>query len=163
MTLPVLGALVFGALLASLAVSRAEEKAEPIVLVIDGKTGSGRPIAFTLSQIEAIPHVTMSTRTPWHDGVATFTGVPMDALMTQIGAKGDTLNVAALDRYCVELSLADLKKYHALMAYRLNGALMSVADKGPLFVVYPYDSEFDLVTRRFYARSPWQIARLTIE
>jgi hypothetical protein len=39
---------------------------------------------------------------------------------------------------------------------------MPVRDKGPLFIVYPYDTDSDLRHRRFYSRSAWQVGRLVV-
>jgi hypothetical protein len=85
------------------------------------------------------------------------------ALLDKVGVKGETLDVVALDKYSVEIPIADLQKYHAVMAYKLDGKIMDIADKGPLFIVWPYDSDPYLATEKFYSRSPWQIAHMTIE
>ena len=43
-----------------------------------------------------------------------------------------------------------------------DGNYMPVRDKGPLFIVYPYDSDPNLRSRRFYSRSAWQVAQLIV-
>ena len=40
---------------------------------------------------------------------------------------------------------------------------MTVEEKGPLFLVYPYNSDPQLATKSYYSRSIWQIARITIQ
>ena len=40
---------------------------------------------------------------------------------------------------------------------------MAVRDKGPLFIVYPYDSDEVLRSERYYNRSAWQLKSLEIE
>jgi hypothetical protein len=166
MKLHVVMALAFAAVLAAGAPSRGQAvtaAADPVILIVDGKTGDGKPISFTLSQIEAMGVAKIVTHTPWHDGQVTFEGVPMAEFLAKVGAKGDMVNALALDKFSAEMPIADLVKYHAVMAYKTNGKIMTIADKGPLFIVYPYDSDPDLATETFYSRSPWQIARLTIE
>lgn len=37
---------------------------------------------------------------------------------------------------------------------------MSVRDKGPLWVIYPYDSDPALQSEVTYARSIWQLVRI---
>ena len=39
---------------------------------------------------------------------------------------------------------------------------MPVRDKGPFFIIYPYDSSAALRTEQYYARSAWQVASLTV-
>ena len=36
-------------------------------------------------------------------------------------------------------------------------------DKGPLFIVYPFDSDPELKQQIYYNRSAWQVARLLVE
>ena len=40
---------------------------------------------------------------------------------------------------------------------------MSVREKGPLWIVYPYDSNIAFQTETIYARSIWQLDRISIE
>jgi hypothetical protein len=38
-----------------------------------------------------------------------------------------------------------------------------VRTKGPLFIVYPFDSKAELQSSKFYARSAWQLKSMDIE
>jgi hypothetical protein len=49
-----------------------------------------------------------------------------------------------------------------ILAIKRNGEYMSVRDKGPLFVIYPYDSSPDLKSQTYYARSAWQVAKIDV-
>jgi len=49
-----------------------------------------------------------------------------------------------------------------LLALKRDGAYMTVRNKGPLFIVYPYDSSPELRNRRIYSRSAWQVAQLVV-
>lgn len=40
---------------------------------------------------------------------------------------------------------------------------MAIRDKGPLFIVYPYDSDSQLQNQLYYTRSAWQVAKLRVE
>ena len=40
---------------------------------------------------------------------------------------------------------------------------MSVREKGPLFVVYDYDSDPELKQQKYYGRSAWQVAQFVIK
>jgi hypothetical protein len=39
---------------------------------------------------------------------------------------------------------------------------MPVRDKGPLFIVYPYDSDTRLQSQTYYSRSAWQVCKLLV-
>jgi hypothetical protein len=42
----------------------------------------------------------------------------------------------------------------------MDGKTMSVRDKGPLWIIYPYDSSADYRTEVVYSRSIWQLDRI---
>ncbi len=49
-----------------------------------------------------------------------------------------------------------------IIAYLLNGEEMSIRDKGPLWVIYPFDSDADFRSEVVFSRSIWQLDRLEI-
>ena len=50
----------------------------------------------------------------------------------------------------------------ALLAFERNGKPMSVREKGPLWIVYPYDSDAKFQSEVYYSRSIWQLDRLAV-
>jgi hypothetical protein len=40
---------------------------------------------------------------------------------------------------------------------------LSIREKGPLFIVYPYDSKPELQAQMYLDRSAWQLKSLTID
>jgi hypothetical protein len=47
-----------------------------------------------------------------------------------------------------------------MVAYAINDQPISVRTKGPLFVVYPFDSKPELQSNLYYERSIWQLKAL---
>lgn len=86
----------------------------------------------------------------------------MVRLMAAIGASGDTVVATALNDYVTEIPIADFSVYNVLLALKRDGEYMTPRDKGPLFIVYPFDSDPVLHHQRFYSRSAWQLARLVV-
>ena len=87
----------------------------------------------------------------------------MSKLLDLVGATGTTVTALALNDYKTDIPLDDFRKYPALLATKRDGAYMPVKDKGPLFIVYPYDSDITLKHQVYYARSAWQVARLIVK
>lgn len=136
------------------------------ILTISGQiseTNSGDTAQFDRAMLEKLGMVTIVTSTPWYQGPMTFEGVPLDKLMADVGAKGQRVVAYALNDYTTEIPMEDFAKHHAILALKRNGEYMPVRDKGPLFVVYPYDSEPELKSQIFYSRSAWQVARLVVK
>lgn len=142
--------------------ARAEDPG-PVILTIDGATGDGMAHTFTMKELAALPAAGFSTATPWHTGTQRFDGVSMTDLMGTVGAKGKVAHVRALDDYKSDIPVADFAKFKPILAFKHNGAPMPVRDKGPLFILYPFDSDAELRSETYYTRSPWQVATITIE
>ena len=136
---------------------------EPVILSVDGGVADGAVHEFTRSQLEALGHAEIDTTTPWHDGVIRFEGVPLALLMEHVGAKGRIAAVRALNNYKTEVPLTDFSQFGVILALKKNGEYMPVSDKGPLFIVYPFDSNEMLNGEVYYSRSAWQVRRITIE
>ena len=132
------------------------------VLTVTGKLRAGDKIDFTMAQLRELPHATIKTTTPWHDGEQTFEGVPLAALLQHLGAKGETLHVTALNKYRTEIPASDVS-HQPILAYKRNGEPMAVRDKGPLFVIYPYDRDPALKSERYFSRSAWQVRSISID
>ncbi len=136
------------------------------ILTISGKIGvtnKDGTAQFDRAMLESLGLVTIETASPWYEGKVKFEGVSLDKLMKQVEAKGDRISVIALNDYATEIPMADFKKYNVILALKRNGEYMPVRDKGPLFIVYPYDSDPELRTQTYYARSAWQVARIEVK
>jgi hypothetical protein len=134
-----------------------------VVLRVDGATKGGAVFEFTLAQLDAMPQAIIKTSTPWHDGVVEFQGVSLAQLAAHVGASGDVAYVTALNDYAAELPASDFIEFGPILAHMQDGALMPVRDKGPLFVVYPYDDNPALQSETYYTRSVWQVKQITVE
>lgn len=137
--------------------------AADIVLTIDGKTQGESIFEFSLSDLEAMPSASVTTDTPWHDNAVTFTGVRLADLMTVVGADGATAYVVALNDYAVEVPIADFEAFGVILALKADGAYMPVDDKGPLFVIYPFDANPKLNSEEYFMRAVWQVKSITVE
>ncbi|WP_293718030.1 oxidoreductase [Stappia sp.] len=137
--------------------------AETVVLTVDGAIDGDAPRDFTIADLEALGLVELRTTTPWHDNEMLFEGVPMARLMEAVGARGDTVVGAALNNYLIDIPIADFETFGVLLAFKANGEYMGVRDKGPLFVIYPFDRFPDIRNELYYSRSIWQLRRLTVK
>jgi hypothetical protein len=137
-----------------------------VILTISGRianTNNGNSAEFDMPMIEAIGIESFTTKTPWYKDPVTFSGVPMARLLAFVGATGSSLSVTALNDYATEIPVEDFKTLPVMLATKRDGAYMPVRDKGPLFIVYNYDSNPDLQHQRFYSRSAWQVARMVVK
>jgi hypothetical protein len=148
---------------ALLAVGALPASAGNAILTIDGDIAGQAPVDMTLADIEALGTATIVTRTPWHEKAVSFEGVPLATLLEKAGANGQTLSVFALNNYRSEMPVSDAADHGVILAYKQDGAYMPVSDKGPLFIVYPFDADPSLNNEVYYARSAWQVRSITVE
>ncbi|MEZ5701705.1 MAG: hypothetical protein R3E42_06665 [Burkholderiaceae bacterium] len=59
--------------------------------------------------------------------------------------------------------MSDASKYPMIMARQIDDKEIGVREKGPLFVVYPFDSDAKLRSSTYYERSIWQLKALEIQ
>ncbi|MES5098004.1 molybdopterin-dependent oxidoreductase [Agrobacterium sp. BA1120] len=136
------------------------------ILTISGhisNTNADGAAKFDRDMLEGMGLVTVETNSPWYDGRTRFEGVSLKKLMELVGAKGDTVTAVALNDYVSTIPMADFEKYNVILAMKRDGNYMEVREKGPLFVIYPYDSAPELQTQTYYTRSAWQVAKLIVE
>ncbi|SDF51239.1 hypothetical protein [Thalassobaculum litoreum] len=136
------------------------------ILVVAGaieNTNAGATAEFDRAQLEALAPQVLETRTPWTEGVQRFDGFPIAALFDLVGAKGDTVRATAINDYAVTMPIADLVESGAFVAIRQNGALMKIRERGPLWIIFPYDSDPRLTGDDFLNWSIWQLKSLEIE
>ena len=135
------------------------------LLTITGKiklpNGDG-PAAFDRTALEGLGMSGFETSTPWYNVPVRFDGVLMSRLLDEVGAYGDHLTAYALNDYQTDIPIEDFRRFGAILALKRDGQYMPVRDKGPLFIVYPYDSDPELKNQRYYTRSAWQVNRLNI-
>lgn len=136
------------------------------VLTISGaitntNTADGRA-QFDLAMLSGDETRQLVTSTPWTDGPQTFRGIPLARLLDLVGAKGQTLHAIALNDYAVDIPVADARRYPVLVAYSRNGTAMPVADKGPLWIIYPRDQHPELGDERHNFKWIWQLKAIEV-
>jgi len=138
---------------------------QPPFLTITGKLrvkNDGEAAVFDREMLEALGSATITTNSPWYEGPVRFDGVPMVKLMEAIGAEGKTLTAVALNDYSTDIPIDDFERFGVLLATRRDGAPMRISDRGPLFIIYPYDANPVLRARLYYSRSAWSVAQMVV-
>ena len=136
-----------------------------IVLTVTGapnSTATTGPVAFDANMLKSLGAVTFRTTTIWTEGEHAFTGVPLHVLLEQLGVSTGTIKATAINDYSVAIPVTDAVPSGPIVAYEMDGKPMSRREKGPLWIVYPYDASPDCRTEVIYSRSIWQLDRLEI-
>lgn len=129
---------------------------DPTVLVVT-EPATGRRVELGSTELDQMTRSMIRTKTPWINQVANFEGVLMRDLLAAAKIDGKAIRARALNDYMVEIPIEDLTKYDVILATRLNGRPMSVREKGPYWIMYPFDAHAELRTDRYYERAIWQV------
>lgn len=135
------------------------------VLTVTGdvsEAAEGQHWQFEESDLRALPLVQFETDTIWTEGTQVFEGVSLSALLTHVGASDGTLLATAANDYTVSIPTSDAVENGPMIAYLRNGEKMSLRDKGPLWIVYPFAGNDAYKTEEYYSRSIWQLDRIEV-
>jgi hypothetical protein len=137
-----------------------------VILTITGhvaEKNAAHAAVFDLAMLEKLPQRSFTTMTPWDKQPIKFTGPLLRDVLAAAKATGKTIKAAALNDYQSSMPLDDTQKFDVILAHKMNDADIPVKTKGPLFIVYPYDTKPELRSTTYYERSAWQLKALTIE
>lgn len=140
----------------------------PLLTVTGARLGPparGGRLVFDLPALQKLAQRTIATATPWYSGASEFTGPLLRDVLTAAGAVTDSsgmLRCTALNDYRVDIPLDDARRYDVVVAHLRNGKPMSVREKGPLFVIYPFDEHSQLRTSTYYNRCIWQLKAIDL-
>lgn len=136
-----------------------------VILTISGDidvTNVDETLQFDRETFAALADSTFETTTTWTEGPHTFHGLSLHTLTELLALTDGSLLATAVNDYTVEIPVSDAQPGGPIIAYQMDGEDMSVREKGPLWIVYPYDSSPDYRTAVIHSRSIWQLDRLTV-
>jgi hypothetical protein len=139
----------------------------PVVLTLAGLDEGrfpGGAVEMDVGRLATLGQAEIETTTIWTEGRHRYAGVLLADVLRAFGLAGQqvTLEFRALNDYAIEFSASEVSDEAPLLAYLADGEPMPVRDKGPIWLIYPYDSSADYRTDTIYARSIWQLDRIVV-
>lgn len=135
----------------------------PVLLTVEAPPERGAdPVQLDLALLRSLPATTYRTATIWTEGLQVFTGVTLKDLAEALGLQGTAIRAHAINDYAIDIPWSDVASGYALVAYMRNGAPMSVREKGPLWIVFPFDRDTRFRQETYHSRSIWQLDRLEV-
>ena len=144
--------------------SLAQEPTGPVILEVSGTPNTSTDATrFDRAMLEELGTVEIVTDTPWTEGSIVFSGVLLRDVLDIADAKSGYVRAIDLNDYAVDIPLSDVTDYDVILALQRDGKYLTVRDKGPLWVIYPWSDEPALRTQLHYSRSIWQLNKLEFE
>lgn len=137
-----------------------------VILAVSGnisQRNAGDSAEFDAEMLKAMPASQIATRTPWHASVARFSGPALKTLLGAVGAQGKLLRMIAMDRYEVNIPIEDVARFGPVLALRMDDKELKIRDRGPVLLIYPFDSYPQLNTEIYFGRSVWQLQQIIVE
>jgi hypothetical protein len=136
--------------------------AEDVLLSIDAQ-GDGSAIkTFTDQELLAFPQIEFKTSTIWTPEPFTFSGPSLASVLKAADAAKGALSMVAVNDYKVEVPFDRIEDRAPIIANRINGAPFSIRDKGPLWLVFPFDAHPRFQTEETYSFSIWQLTQIRV-
>ncbi|WP_255990137.1 hypothetical protein [Chitinolyticbacter albus] len=137
----------------------------PVVLTISSAIEHGQPgpALFDDAMLQRFKQYRLTVPTPWYPQPQTFEGPLLRDVLAAVGMRGTQLSLRALNDYVTIIPIDDSQRYNVILARKRNGKLMTVRDKGPLFVMYPFDTHVELRNTEYYRRCAWQLMQIVVE
>jgi hypothetical protein len=149
-------------------VAAASDLAAPrgeVILTVTGaisRTNGEGAARFDRAMLESLPQHGFITTSVWTEGARSYSGVLLKDLLEAVGATGGSVRATALNDYQITIPMDGITADAPLLAYLSDGKPMMVRDKGPLWIIYPFDDTPAYRTEQNYSRSVWQLYRLDV-
>ncbi|MFC7420811.1 molybdopterin-dependent oxidoreductase [Iodobacter arcticus] len=143
--------------------STAIAKTDEIILTVSGKAGLAPVIKLNDVSFAKIPHISMTVMTPWYPTPQKFEGPLLRDVLKLAGINDGNIKLIALNDYAISIPVSDALQYDVILARKLNGKIMSVRDKGPLFLIYPFHQHKELISTQYFRRCSWQLNSIKAE
>lgn len=135
---------------------------DDILLSVNGDLTGGEPVTFDATALLALPRQDVTTGTIWTPAPETFSGPALADVLDAAGARGGDLRLIALNDYAVRLPRDAVEATAPVVAILRDGARFGVREKGPLWLVFPYDLDPRYRSEQVFAWSVWQLARIEV-
>ena len=137
-----------------------------VILTISGnitKANQGKAVALDLAMLDSLPQSKVVTRNPWRKEPHTYEGPLLSSVMEWVGSQGTNLVMTALNDYVAQVPSTDFTQWPVILSIKIDGHPMSVREKGPTFIVYPFDEHPQLLNEVYFCRSIWQIKSIEVQ
>lgn len=116
-----------------------------------------------VASLDKLPQHAFMTNTPWTKEPHKYSGPLLRDVLAAVGASGTQLRATALNEYQITIPVDDALRHDVIVAHRIDDRLIPVRERGPFFIIYPFDADHRLQEGRYYERSIWQLKHLQVE
>ena len=163
LTYRTLFALALTVAISLLIVGKAHAETPPVLLPV--QVSQDTPLMeLTDADLLAMDQQSFVTSTLWTDDKHSFSGPSLRQILEQVGAEPSVpIRLIAANDYAVTLEPEMIDDDYPIIANRLDGEPFSIREKGPLWLLFPFDDEPEYKTEVHYSLSVWQLTDIWLE
>ncbi|MDR7123995.1 oxidoreductase [Pseudotabrizicola sp. 4114] len=125
-----------------------------VLLTLHGPDGAQ---GLRLADLDSFEQHSFTTSTIWTTGLMEFSGPALTDVVVSAGSVAGGLRLRAANDYSITLNPSMLEAQATIIATRINGKTFGVRERGPLWLVFPYDAHARFRTEQIFAASIWQL------
>jgi hypothetical protein len=140
------------------------EPGGPIILAVIGALGHRNDAAgamFDDAMMAALPQVGFETATLWTTRMH-FLGPSLRSVLDAAQAQPGRVEAMALNDYRAPIDRTLIEADSPIIARRINGRPFGVRERGPLWIMFPFDDRPALRIEAIYAQCVWHLHTLRI-
>lgn len=115
---------------------------------------------FSRDNLEQLPQTSFKTTTIWTEGEISFSGPSLTDILATVDLDGQSVVAVALNDYKAVIPAKLIEDRFPILATRRDGEAFSRREKGPLWIVFPFDQSEDFQSELVFSSSVWQLTEL---
>ena len=137
---------------------------DPAAKILSVSDADGRTMEFSRLELSQIPQTRFVTAAPFLKTPTAVEGPSVSQLLRAFGA-GRTfhrIEIVALNSYLVTADIQQLEADGAILVIRQDGAFLPLSEKGPAYLLFPFDDRPALKDKSHYGLCIWQISQIRL-
>lgn len=138
------------------------EENEPYLVITNDMASPSKKHIITMdrSTLESLQIISFETSTIWTEEVITFSGPALREVLSIAGVTSSQIRLKAANNYQVEIPTEILVADAPIIATRINDQHYGLREKGPFWLVFPYDRDKRYRTETVMSYSIWQLTEI---
>ncbi|MBO1518377.1 molybdopterin-binding protein [Oceanisphaera pacifica] len=142
--------------------------AEPVVLSVYGKIRMDgqaySQLDFTLNELQALKQADITTSHPWSNEPRHYHGVDLNDLLDRLFSQQKVLSIQleAINDFSIEIDWSRIASYMPILAWQEDQRVMSLRNKGPLWLMLPFDKVPSVQQADFIHFMAWQLKSIRV-
>jgi hypothetical protein len=135
--------------------------AEDTILTVRNVT-EGRSVSFSYDDLLELPQTEFHTGTIWTSEVNGYSGPSLAAVLDAAKMPYADMRIYAINDYNIDFPAEKIAADAPILTIQVNGEPFSVREKGPIWLLFPFDDHDDYRTEDNFALSVWQLLQIDV-